>query len=453
MVKKRDRELTIVRRNLAQADISDDDRALLEEFDTGLERDDDKGASRHAEVMSYALTIARYRSLPTEKDIPIHGLSLREILESEDALEGLLDWLDRRRVVRNGREKPLADRTKTHYHGAVRSMGEILTDGEGRPPHIESLAAAVHDTTDPTPHPNTILYWDEHICKILDCGDVPVRDKAFCAVAWESGARPWELHDLDWGDLDVRDDYIVMAIEDGKTTDRNPRLVASMPHLKQWLDEHPIHEEADEGENIPPETPLWSHLQQPKRHKDLSRRTHFAGESAGVNRPTNLQQFRKSRASILAMSPEVTEQALRYRFGWKPESDAPKHYKATFGTEAEDQIAAADGVDIELADEHDDPAPVKCPNCENWTPRHQSKCLFCTAEFDIDAAEENSAAELVEDQKLREKQRELLALVGEGEISPETLRRVEGFASVLDDDPEMTDKAERFLESLEDTGD
>jgi integrase len=450
MVKRRERELAEARRRLNDASIAEEDRDLLEKLDTILERDTDRGAARHAQILEYALTIANYRSLPTDKDIPIHGLSLREILDSEDALDALLDWLDKRTVTRNGREKPLSDRSKTHYHSVVRAMGAELTDGDGRPPHIEALPATVHDTGDPTPHPSEILHWDDHVCQILDHPDVPERGQALAALAWDSGGRSWEIDDLVWQDIEDKGDYLQLTIVDGKTGDRTHRLVASMPYVKQWMQEHPIHDALEDGVDVPPDTPLWSHLDSPAQLKTVQERARNLSDIAGLERATNLRRFRKSRASILAMNPEVSEQALRYRFGWSPKSDAPAHYKATFGTQAEDQIASADGVDLELADEHEDPAPVRCPTCDSWTPRHLDECLSCNTGIDVEAAEENTAAEASEDVELREKQREFLAMIGRGDISPEIIRRVEPFAGVIDDDPDLTDKAEMFLKELED---
>lgn len=449
MTKKRDRWNQRILQRLEEAEIHPDDKAVLRDFATELRRDASKGRSREGGLLKYGLTIARHREPPTTGGNQIHGLSLQEILDDPEAAEAFQDWLDKRRTARSGHTKSLSDKTKTHYLSAIRAMGELLTERDGRPDHIEALPATLVSDSDPTPHPSEILYWDNHIIPILDCQTVNIRDKALCALAWESGARPWEIEDLVWNDLDIRDDYAVLSIEDGKTTDRDIRLVASLPYLRLWRRDHPIHDTLDEDERVPGETVMWSRLEEPEPLRDIKDLPTDAGKRAGVDRRTNLRAFRKSRASILAMSPEVSEEALRYRFGWTPKSSAPAHYKARFGTESEDQIARADGIEIELADEHEDPAPVRCPNCENWTPRHKEACLFCTVEIDIDAAEDNTSASLKEEQELREKTQRLLAKVAEGKISPETIETVENFTDVIDEEPDLVERAGMFLDTLE----
>ena len=433
---------------LFDEDIPEDELPLLEEFDEALDADGAKGAVSHMQHLTYAVAFTKCRD--------DHGITLEELLTGGDDALDVKDrfetWVNTRRIDDgDGGTKKMSQKTRAHYRNFARQFGELVADCQGKPDHLEAITATVEreDDWNPTPHPNTVLYWDEHVTPILDHPTIHIRDKALCAVLWDSGGRESETHRMTIGDVEDKGDHIRLTIWNGKTGSRHRRLICSMPYLRKWLRKHPVNEELDEDEtaieDAPDDTPLWtSQWENEKYDASLRAITSVVGDRAGVSRPTNPKQFRKSRASILAADPLVTEEALRMSFGWKPNSNAPQHYKAQFGKEADEQIAAADGMDIEFTDDHEDPAPVECPRCEQWTPRH-CDCIWCRATFDVEKAEENTSAQL--DTDLRQMKRELLGLVAKGEITPEDLDVTLPFAEVMHNDSDVVDQAEAFLEA------
>lgn len=448
MTKKSTKELERTRSRIdddPDDDLPEDDLDLLREFDLALAADGEKGASRHQQLLMYALSFSNARGE--------HGLSLEALLRDPAAIEDFLTWVNTRLITRNGREKPMSEKTRSHYRGFARQFGKLLTDGDDLPDRFEEIPAGVQrgkdDEYDPTPSRSNIHFWDEHVVPVIDHYTVHTRDSALIAMAWDSGARPWELDDVLLGDLEDRGDYIICTIVDGKTGDRDVRLIPCTPYLRKWIRAHPVNERLDEDEDptvAAPNVPLWTHQDKVEKLQDLGEVPRTLSERVDIHRPMNLRMYRKSRASILASSPEVTEDALRIRFGWKMDSDAPRYYKAKFGDRADDQIAAADGADVQLAEEHDDPAPVKCPRCDRWTPRHCA-CLWCEAEFDVENATET--AETVLQTELRQKKRDLLAAVAQEDIDPDVLDRALPFADVLDDEPDIVDRAEEFLQEMD----
>jgi len=405
--------------------LSEQDRQLIREFDDEIRRDTNKGTTRHSQLLDYIITSARHRESPP-KGNQAHGLSLKRLLEDPDAADIFLDWLEDRTHTKNEEELPLSNKTKEHYRGTIRAFADLICD-DGMPPHIEGIQATTKNKNhDPTPHPKSILFWDEHVIPILDHSSVNVRDKAIVATAWDTGARPWELHN-------------------------------ATPYLRRWLREHPIHDVIEDGEQIPNDTPVWSHLNEPKRlGRHFERVTKYAGDRANISRPTNMRQFRKSRASVLAAAPEVGEHDLRIRFGWEYGSNSPAHYKARFDDAADQHVANADGANIKIEEEHADPAPVKCPQCEKWTPRHLSDCFWCDTDIILEETEDATTKVLdtdVERVKRRNKRAELLGEVGQGEIEPEVLDRVLPFADVIDEDPDIIDDARKFLDMREQADD
>ena len=422
-----------------QITVEPDDHRLLQEFDKELGQDQSKGKTTHAIKLDSLLWFAKHRDqlTPNNGDNEAHGISLQTLLD-EPVEERVLSWLSSRTT--DDGEK-LSQYTRYTIRSGIRQFGLLMAE-DGRPPHIQRIDLVPPDwNPDPTPAPNTILYWDDHITSMLDLNGIRPRNAAICAVSWDSGGRPTEVYDRVVGDIEDNGDHIVFTINDGKTTDRDPKLVVSAPYLRLWLNKL---NKLTDGETIPPSTPLWTHHTDPEqlsygRFAEVTRET---GRRAGIDRPTNPKQFRKSRASILAASPEVTEQALRIRFGWEPTSDVPRHYKARFDDKAEQQIANADGASIDLAEEHDDPAPVNCGTCGKWTPSHLSSCMWC--EESISGTEESAEATIEHASGLQSRRAELMAELSGREIDRETMEIAVPLAQRLSDNPDIAPEAIAF---------
>lgn len=221
---------------------------------------------------------------------------------------------------------------------------------------------------EPNDDQGTILRWEDHIVPILEHSDIHIRDKALVAVAWESHARPSELHQLSFGDVEDRSDHMAVLLTRPDGRERLLTLCGSIPYLKRWVQaEHPVAElhasNTDSLEEAAPETPVWTQTRSNKRISSAQLRliTKRACKCAQVPTEFTLYDIRRSRAKQLAVQLGLRTPALRERFGWEP------HKRKEFVETFED-----DGLNEDVRPR----PPVKCPDCGAWTPQHQP-CLWC----------------------------------------------------------------------------
>lgn len=369
--------------------INAQDKSLLLDFDTELSRH--KKPTNHTILLKDAVRFCKYRNPPTPNGDPAsaHNISLRVLLDDPEAGEEFEEWV---LVLHTKDGERIAIKSEEHFRNMVRQFGELMGE-DGRPPHIENIKSTSPRKSnqggyDPTPKRTNIHHWGETVVDILDSPDTHLRNKAIIAVTWDAGSRPSETFAIKAGHLTDNRDHFVLDVIDSKTEDRTPHLMASMPYLRKWLLKlDRMTEDVDVSTSplsIPPEQKIWTHLDSSVKLSDSSFEQigRKVGNKLGFNRPTNLKQFRKSRASVLAAQEGITEQTLRTRFGWKHGSTAPAHYITKFSDEANQQIADADGGSIEISEEGADPAPIKCSACESWSPRHLNNCYWCGADME-----------------------------------------------------------------------
>jgi integrase len=116
---------------------------------------------------------------------------------------------------------------------------------EGQPPrHCETFLALAERTREGnrTILPDDLLSKDE-IQKLIKAAEHP-RNKAYMAVADESGASPGEVLTMKVGSVTF-DRYGAVIVVRGKKGERRIRLVASAAYLAAWLDVHPARSNRD----------------------------------------------------------------------------------------------------------------------------------------------------------------------------------------------------------------
>lgn len=149
-----------------------------------------------------------------------------------------------------------------------------------------------------------------------------VRDRAFVAVLWETGARIGELIDLEVGHIE-QTEFGKQMIVSGKTGSRRLLLLESESYLESWLTAHP---------NRRPDAPLWCKIDTKQGSPDETISYQYirlrildrASEQAGIQKPVNPHHFRHSRATYLANY--LTEAQMCAWFGWVPGSRVPGRY-------------------------------------------------------------------------------------------------------------------------------
>lgn len=221
---------------------------------------------------------------------------------------------------------------------------------------------------EPNDDQGTILRWEDHIVPILEHPNIHIRDKALIAVQWEVHARPSELHQLSFGDVEDRGDHMAILLTSRDGHERLLTLCGSMPYLKKWIQaEHPVKElltsDADPLEEATPETPVWAQTHSNRIISSLQLRgvTYRACTHADVPVEFTLYDIRRSRAKLLAVQLGLRTPTLRDRFGWGPHKR--KEFVETFDD---------DGLHEDVRPR----PPINCPECGAWTPPHQA-CLWC----------------------------------------------------------------------------
>lgn len=319
---------------------------------------------------------------------------LNEALEDEAVAKRVNGWIN------STYENPESNKTA---RDSVRSFGEHLTPGDGKPDSIEWIPTGYPENYDRTPDPAKMYRWDDHVLPILDaCRNY--RDEALIALAFDIGPRSGELQSLTVGDI-AEHDWGIQVTVDGKQGRRSPVLMQAPTRVRRWVQDH--HPDPDD-----PDAPLWSKLD---RAEEISYRMFLnifeeAVDRAPITPPSKPKptRFRKSSVSHLARRG-VSQVALENRYGWVRGSDEAARYIAVFGSESEREIASALGIDV--GDEEPEPmGPLTCPQCTQSTPRDKDRCVWCGQALSPAAADEARAKK----QEGLEALAELIS--GEGEV-------------------------------------
>jgi integrase/recombinase XerD len=225
------------------------------------------------------------------------------------------------------------------------------------------------------------------VAKIVEAAST-VRDKAFIATLYESGARIGEILGLRVGDVE-RSEYtgFRLRLPFGKTGKRTvPLFESAVPALSLWLRDHPSKADRD--------APLWCGLQATERlGEGMSYRAWvkilaLAAKKAGIRKPVNPHAFRHSRASAIAKNANVSTSVMESFFGWQHGSPMASVYVHLSGHEVEDAMARAIGVERPEAPKVSPSLPRTCGRCENVNDATSQFCGRCAAPLDLAAVEQ-----------------------------------------------------------------
>lgn len=329
-------------------DISDQDgEALLEMSDQIRLLASKYSDARHEKLLRHGVIMA-------EKAGPISAA-----LESRDEAERIVRWINRN--YEN-------EETNRDYRIALRMFGKHAAPGDDKPDSIEWIPTGTSKNYDPSPEESDMLHWEDHILPMINaCQNA--RDRALIAVAWDAGPRAGELTDLTLGAVNDHK-YGLSLTLDGKVGKRSVVLIPSVSHLQTWLKMHPAEDD--------PDAPLWSKLGTTEgvSYNHLRQTVLSAADQAGVTRPVNFTNFRKSSASYLA-SQGVSQSHLEAHHGWKRGSQSAARYISTFGDATDREIAEAHGKDVEDLDDDGSTEWVDCPRCGTDTLLREGNCTTC----------------------------------------------------------------------------
>lgn len=351
----------------AYEDVSEDDAEILIRVSRKI---DLLGPSRYSDqrhefILKRGLAIAKGNG------------GLADALEDRDAAEHIVRWINQTY------DNP--ESNKDHRVG-FRMIGELATEGDGKPESIEWVPGGYPQNYDPAPQPEKMYRWDDHIVPMIEtCNNS--RDRALVALAWDLGPRPSELFDLNVGRFSDHKWGLRVTLHQGKQGTRSPIISPAVPYVQEWLQDHPASDD--------PEAPLWSKTTRAdsitnNRIRDILKER---VEAAGITPPSTPtpRRMRKFSATFLA-SQGVSQAHLEDHHGWTRGSKVAARYIAVFGDANDREIARAFGIDVGV-DEPDPVGPLTCHRCERETPRERPACMWCGQVLTPKAAEAADAVE------------------------------------------------------------
>jgi integrase len=297
-----------------------------------------------------------------------HGL-LGLALEYRAAADAIVRWIHA--TYEN-------EHTNQDYRTALRSFGRYRLKQEDPPETLAWIPTGTSNDFDPTPSERDLLVQDNVEAMLAHCHND--RDRALIAVQFEAGLRGGELFDLEVGDIFDADHSVGLHV-DGKEGQRTVHLIWSVPHLQDWLAEHPAGETDDAW--------LWSKLSGADRPSYNTWLNYFkaAAKRADISKEVTPTNFRKSNTRWLILRGMKTPR-IEDRQGRERGSEHTARYLAKFGDESNERaFARAMGIDIDEDPEDEEIAPVTCPRCGDQVPRHRDFCDSCRFSLDLEAQE------------------------------------------------------------------
>lgn len=273
--------------------------------------------------------------------------------------------------------------------------------------------------------PSDLWTNEEHAIFLKYCPQK--RDRCYHAMANDTSARPHELLKLKIKDVVFKISesgvqYAEITVS-GKTRPRTLPLIASIPYVKEWIQDHPM------GTN--PNAPLFVSLSDRNLCRPLERNAllaqykyHYLKEyfprllndqSVPANdrerikgmlaKPWNLYVFRHS--ALTQKSQILKESTLRDHAGWTMSSKMPQVYLHYFGTESSNSILEAYGIIKHSQKQIDILKSKTCPNCNEPNKPEERFCVKCKMVLTYDAYKDTLDQEHGKEQQLNVVQNQL----------------------------------------------
>ncbi len=228
--------------------------------------------------------------------------------------------------------------------------------------------------------------------------------KAFISTLYESGCRIGELIYLKINQVKF-DDLGAQLFVTGKTGFRRVRVIAAVPYLQDWINEHPLKND--------PEAYLWlSNKLKPFTYNGITRILRLSARKAGIQKRMNPHNFRHSRATFLAN--HLTEAQMKEHFGWVQGSDMASIYVHLSGRDVDKALLKVYGIENAEQKKESVFKSKECARCQLSNQATNKFCSRCGMPLDEEAkidifkkdAERNEADKvldrLLEDQEFRQ---------------------------------------------------
>lgn len=208
------------------------------------------------------------------------------------------------------------------------------------------------------------------------------RDKAIIGLLWDTGMRIGELLNLKGKDVVLRSGELSYVTVDGKTGQRRTPIVFSVPFLTNYLND------------FGPRANTSSYLFVTKGDMALDY-SHVRmlllrlKERTGIKKRINPHTWRHSRATNYAS--HLTEQQLKMYFGWTGDSRMAGVYVHMSGSDLDNGIIKANGLDTKGGKIKEPPKPLTiktCMKCHETNPVTNTYCQRCGTPLDADPVSE-----------------------------------------------------------------
>jgi len=262
---------------------------------------------------------------------------------------GEVNQEDIRRIVSEMMNIPYySEWTKRDFKVCLRKFYRWLRKDEN-PPEVSWYTLGIKDKNSKFPED---MLTEEEIKKLIDYA-WEVRQKAFIAALYESGCRIGEILPLRLNQVKF-DAYGAQLLVRGKTGFRRVRVVASVPYLTEWINNHP------QKEN--PKAYLWTSLRHTLwSYQGVSEMLRRIARRAGIKKKVNPHNFRHSRATFLAN--HLTEAQMKEFFGWVQGSDMASIYVHLSGRDVDNALLKVYGIKNGEEKQESLLKPKSCERC------------------------------------------------------------------------------------------
>ena len=263
--------------------------------------------------------------------------------------------------------------TKHTFKVAIKKFFKWLNGGEEYPQCVRWIKCNFKYADTLLPED---LLTQEEVKRMIEVAEHP-RDKAFISALYESGCRIGEIGTLNIKNV-VFDEYGAQIIVDGKTGVRRVRLIACVPYLTTWINNHPSRND--------PEAPLWVSIGTFHHGKELSYSSfrsliQSVAKKAGITKKINPHRWRKARVSHLA--PHLKDEVMDQHFGWVRGSKMPATYVHMLGIQVDNPLLELYGMKKRDDTPKEVIVPKICSMCQNINEATAQFCNKCARPLEI----------------------------------------------------------------------
>jgi len=340
---------------LKNADIGEENKALIENFSIALRRE---GAAK--------ITITWYLQYTTRMVEQLQELGFNEALDKLD--QNTFDRL----LIFCEDEKKFSPGTIRNYKKLIKKFFRWSTGGN-QPKWIMDLKLK---TIESPVQPSDILTKDEFTRLLEGCRHP--RDKAIIAVLADSGMRVGALASCRIKNVEFNQYgamiYLSKTGVNKTTSAKGLPLTWSTGYLNQWLAVHPFHED--------PEAPLWITLNKNREavsYKAIRKMIKTTAEKVGIKKSIHPHLLRHMAITNWILDG-LNEQEIKHRAGWSRGSTQMFKIYANF-TDHEINNSIFEKYGLKTEDKRH-VTLKKCPRCNNVLKPDDKFCSQCSLVLD-----------------------------------------------------------------------